>query len=202
MRGCSEVMASQHFLRLRCRERLVDMPTRVVEQVAPLQKEKLQASGVDLGSDMIFGTRLGFSGTPSNLLPMELRPCNFEPGSEAQIVRITTNPNVMHVREIRGWSVAKIIDIMRDSGENGHFNAMIDTGALITGMTNEEVCREVLKDGGASHVEVAIFLNSRDEKMVVGRDASPPYPLSRCGVALEKRCMLMPLELVASLRTT
>ena len=52
----------------------------------------------------------------------------------------------------------------------------------------------MLRDGGAAHVDVAVFLNSRDEKMVLGRDESPPYPLSRCGVALAKRftCAQLP----------
>ena len=90
------------------------------------------ASGVDLGSDMLFGTRLGFSGTPSNLLPMELRPCHFEPGSEAQVVRITTNPGVMSVREVTDWTLSTIINLLRnkDNDPANRFNAMIDTGAL------------------------------------------------------------------------
>ena len=154
----------------------------VFPRVMEHQHFKLQASGVDLGSDMLFGTRLGFSGTPSNLLPMELRPCHFEPGSEAQIVRASTDPNVMHVKEIRNWSVKSVIDEVR----NGGYNALIDTGALITGYTNQEVCVEVLRDGGASHVDVAVFLNARDEKMVLDRYGAV-YELSRCGVALKRR---------------
>ena len=42
-------------------------------QVMRQQVTKLQASGVDLGSNLMFGVRLGFSGTPSDLLPTELR---------------------------------------------------------------------------------------------------------------------------------
>ena len=81
---------------------------------------------------MLFGTRLGFSGTPSNLLPMELRPCHFEPGSEAQVVRITTNPGVMSVREVTDWTLSTIINLLRnkDNDPANRFNAMIDTGAL------------------------------------------------------------------------
>ena len=154
----------------------------VFPRVMQHQSFKLQASGVDLGSDMLLGTRLGFSGTPSNLLPMELRPCRFEPGSEAQVVRICTDPQVMSVREIRQGTVSSIITEVR----NGGYNALIDTGALITGYTNQEVCVEVLRDGGAAHVDVAVFLNARDEKMVIERDGTV-YPLSRCGVSLKKR---------------
>ncbi|CAE7939338.1 unnamed protein product [Symbiodinium sp. KB8] len=39
------------------------------------QRTKLTASGYDLGSDMLFNIRLGFSGTPSNLLPEGLPDC-------------------------------------------------------------------------------------------------------------------------------
>lgn len=33
---------------------------------------KLAANGQDVGGDMLFDVKLGFSGTPSNLLPLEL----------------------------------------------------------------------------------------------------------------------------------
>ena len=154
----------------------------VFPRVLEHQHFKLAASGVDLGSKMLFGTRLGFSGTPSNLLPMDLRPCHFEPGSEAQVVRVSTDPSVMKVKEIKYWSVKSIIKEVRDGG----YNALIDTGALITGFTNEEVCIEILRDGGAPHVDVAVFLNARDEKMVLDRYGAV-YDLSRCGVALKRR---------------
>jgi hypothetical protein len=39
------------------------------------QNLKLSASGQELGGDMLFGSRLGFSGTPSDLLPLELGTC-------------------------------------------------------------------------------------------------------------------------------
>ena len=38
-------------------------------------KEKLSASGGDLGSNLIFKQRLGFTGTPSELLPMTMGKC-------------------------------------------------------------------------------------------------------------------------------
>ena len=51
---------------------------------------------------------------------MDLRPCHFEPGSEAQIVRICTSPEVMEVKEIRSWTVQSIITEVR----NGPYNAL------------------------------------------------------------------------------
>ena len=137
--------------------------SHVFPRVMQHQPFKLQASGVDLGSDMLFGTRLGFSGTPSNLLPMELRPCIFEPGSEAQVVRVATDAHVMTVLEVNDWSVTKLIDVVRNASPGYH--ALIDTGALVTGFTNQEVCEAMLRDRGMPHVDVAIFLNARDEKV-------------------------------------
>eukprot|EP00959_Pyramimonas_sp_CCMP1952_P120448 2518679-Pyramimonas_sp.AAC.1 len=39
------------------------------------QPLKLSASGHDLGGRLLFGRCLGFSGTPSDLLPLELGRC-------------------------------------------------------------------------------------------------------------------------------
>lgn len=45
------------------------------------QVKKLSASGQAVGGDMLFGSRIGFSGTPSDLLPKELGQCGYETGS-------------------------------------------------------------------------------------------------------------------------
>jgi hypothetical protein len=39
------------------------------------QATKISACGHELGSSILFGRRIGFSGTPSNLLPMDLGDC-------------------------------------------------------------------------------------------------------------------------------
>jgi len=70
----------------------------LVEIVFPLtmrhQAVKLQATGYDVGSNMLFGCSLGFSGTPSDVLPTRLRPCHFETGSEALILSTLLRPGV------------------------------------------------------------------------------------------------------------
>ena len=50
------------------------------------QKLKVSACGHELGSSILFGARIGFSGTPSNLLPIDLGDCQYEPGSDGRIV--------------------------------------------------------------------------------------------------------------------
>ena len=47
---------------------------------------KLSACGQELGGDMLFPRRLGFSGTPSNLLPREFGGCKFADGDDARIL--------------------------------------------------------------------------------------------------------------------
>lgn len=44
------------------------------------QQIKLSACGQEVGGDMLFSKRLGFSGTPSDLLPEELGRCGYEKG--------------------------------------------------------------------------------------------------------------------------
>jgi hypothetical protein len=58
------------------------------------QEIKISACGHELGSSMLFSRRIGFSGTPSNLLPIDLGQCQYEPGSDGRIVNVLTSPKV------------------------------------------------------------------------------------------------------------
>ncbi|KAJ8548740.1 hypothetical protein ON010_g10931 [Phytophthora cinnamomi] len=55
------------------------------------QKLKISACGHELGSNSLFAKRIGFSGTPSNLLPMDLGECYYEPRSDGSIFEALTN---------------------------------------------------------------------------------------------------------------
>lgn len=55
------------------------------------QALKLAANGQDVGGDMLFRTKLGFSGTPSDLLPVELGRCQFEMGNTAMMLHYLTD---------------------------------------------------------------------------------------------------------------
>ena len=150
---------------------------------------KLQASGVDLGSDMIFGTRLGFSGTPSDLLPRELRPCHYEQGSEAEIIRVLTSTTHVDCEFVVGeWSVDSLLRNIAARGKGGReYTALIDTGALITGYTNEQVARKLLEYGLVG-LDACVFIDGDDRRMVVDRSLNAaPVPLDRSGIKIEKR---------------
>ena len=56
------------------------------------QRTKLSNSGQELGGAMLFGKRLGFSGTPSDLLPLDLGRCGYERGSEGLMMSVLSTP--------------------------------------------------------------------------------------------------------------
>ena len=68
-------------------------------------------TGQELGGDMLFGRRIGFSGTPSDILPRELGQCDYERGSDGQVVHYLTSPAVVsHVDLPVGWTVKALLD--------------------------------------------------------------------------------------------
>jgi hypothetical protein len=76
------------------------------------QNMKISACGQELGGEMLFARRLGFSGTPSDLLPLELGKCHYEKGSDGKMLSYLTSPVVSRV-----FFVAEF-----KSGETTHFD--------------------------------------------------------------------------------
>ena len=158
--------------------------------VMQFQSTKLTAAGIDLGGDMLFDIRLGFSGTPSDLIPPALGNCQFEPGSEAQILRVLSSPQYVESTNFpleghEDWNVESLL-VWIATHEQPRFSALIDTGALITGYTNEQVARYLLKHG-LPQMEACVFLDSQDRKVIVDRTPNPPLLMNRSGVAMDKR---------------
>jgi len=165
----------------------------VFPECTPHRPAKLSASGVDLGGGLIFGSVFGFSGTPSAMLPTKLCPPKIrdmvERGSDAKMIRTLTSTKVTSLESLsQGWKVDDILKWVADH-ESPSFNALIDTGALITGLTNEEVARSLLKmDGpGMKNIEVVVFFSDNGEQLFVDRGGGLPAPLSRCGVGKSRR---------------
>ena len=159
---------------------------------------KLSASGVDLGGGTLFGACFGFSGTPSAMLPTKMRNSvasirdMMEKGSDAAMIRNLTSTGtdaIVGVTNIevkqRGWTVDALLELIA-THTTPSFNALIDTGALITGLTNEEVARALLRAGLAG-VDVCVFFDDDGRQLFVDRNGGSPAPLSRCGVSKERR---------------
>jgi hypothetical protein len=187
-----EVMQFEDLTQLNTVHQLLHLQHEVIEYyliqvIFPItmvhHQVKIQASGQDLGSDMIFSVRLGFSGTPSDVLPRQIRPCFYESGSEGEILMTLSNPECVDIRILEGkWSVKRLL---RFAAEN-NFNCLIDPGALITGLTNEEVARFLLKFL-PSKFRGCVYLDRRGRKMIVERTNSNSLPLERSGIPTDYR---------------
>lgn len=128
--------------------------------------EKIAASGQDLGGDMLFSRRVGFSGTPSDLLPEELGQCHYDEGVDGKIYHYLTSDSIMSSRLLGAdWTVTNILDSIIKS--DPPFHVLIDTGALITGLSNYEVARYLLTHGLSNEFDGVVFLDHRDRKMIV-----------------------------------
>lgn len=67
------------------------------------------------------------------------------------------------------------------------FHALIDVGALITGMDNEQVARYLIKHLPAEHFDGVVFLDRHDRKMILHRSSGRCLGLAQCGVDLHRR---------------
>ena len=149
------------------------------------QTVKLSANAQELGGDLLFRVRLGFSGTPSDLLPLELGHCHYAAGDDAKMLHILTSPkNATYLPLPLDWSVEGLLDAIANA--QPPFNALIDTGALVTGLSNLQVAH-ALMERGLPDVDAVVFLDEYDRKMTLLRSGLKVVELKECGVALERR---------------
>ena len=69
---------------------------------------------------------------------------------------------------------------------NPPFHALIDTGALVTDMTNKEVAECLLREG-LKNLEGCVYLDESDRQMVLMRSSPHPVPIKECGLPWEAR---------------
>jgi hypothetical protein len=136
--------------------------------------------------------------TPLQLEPRSLRlasgfNCVLAPlrtderGSDGKMLNILTDPNVIAVHyATEGWDVdSLLLHICRST--QPRYNALIDTGALITGKSNKEVAAFLFANGLGSWCDGVVFLDEHDEKMILVKASGRVVKLSQCGIAVEKR---------------
>eukprot|EP01107_Rhizomastix_libera_P015447 TRINITY_DN5841_c0_g1_i1.p1 TRINITY_DN5841_c0_g1~~TRINITY_DN5841_c0_g1_i1.p1 ORF type:complete len:4156 (-),score=944.82 TRINITY_DN5841_c0_g1_i1:134-11092(-) len=147
------------------------------------QEIKISACGHELGSSILFGRRIGFSGTPSNLLPVDLGSCLYEHGSDGRIVSVLTSQRVVTSEIKNDWSAKSLLDDICSC--KNVFHALIDTGALITGLSNEEVAQYLLQRL-PEWMEGVVYLDRSDRQMILLRSGRS-VNLAQCGIPPEKR---------------
>eukprot|EP00796_Vickermania_ingenoplastis_P003610 gene3610-2550_t len=147
---------------------------------------KISACGHELGSSMLFGRRLGFSGTPSNLLPVDLGACEYESGSDARVLSVLTDPEVVSSQTIEDdWTPLKVLD--RIAKAQPPFYALIDAGALITNMNNSDVAVYLLARLPHYLFDGVVYLDDRDQQMVLQRSNGIAVPVAQCGIPISRR---------------
>lgn len=147
---------------------------------------KVSACGHELGSSMLFGRRLGFSGTPSDLLPLDLGACEYEVGSDARVLSVLTDPEVVRVEVLEeDWTPLRVLD--RIAAAQPPFYALIDAGALITNMNNPDVATYLLGRLPSYLFDGVVYLDERDEQMVQQRQNGIAVPVAQCGIPVSRR---------------
>ncbi|KAJ8602501.1 hypothetical protein CTAYLR_001253 [Chrysophaeum taylorii] len=150
------------------------------------QRRKISASGQAIGGDMLFARRVGFSGTPSDLLPLELGACEYQEGDDGKMLATVLDRDVCSSEELpAGWSVEDLLELAA-TATAPRIHALIDTGALVTGRTNRQVATDLLKRGLA-WCDGVVYLDDDDKKQVLVRATMRAMPEEQCGVPLERR---------------
>lgn len=119
------------------------------------------------------------------------------------MLHVLTNPQVMAIEHVSmNWSVESLLRrVARSAGTGtgggsssggeeknggGGYRALIDTGALITGMTNLQVAQFLLA-AGLEGLDGVVFLNEADKKMILLRNGHAVLPLEQCGIDKAKQ---------------
>ncbi|CAK0904785.1 unnamed protein product [Prorocentrum cordatum] len=151
---------------------------------------QLTACGQELAGKQLGGMCLGFSGTPNDLLPRSMGECVYTAGVDAQVLGCLSSPDVVSVCTMSSWTPTGILDYIAqaraDNGRSPKYHALIDVGALITGMSNLEAAGYLLRSG-LQGLEGVVFLNSAGERMVLVRDGFKVIDLAQCGLANHQR---------------
>ena len=147
------------------------------------QKQKISASGSDLGGDLVFPKRIGFTGTPSDLLPQAMGACGFREGTEGEMVHTLTELRMMKPVVLReslehsgslDWDSTMILTMIAKSHPafEQPLHALIDTGALITGLSNQEVAIHLIASGLPR--DGVVYLDENDVKMIYEKKGGEP----------------------------
>lgn len=178
LRRTNEAQIGRAFRLLRKRKEVVSfwVSMFVFPRHTQHQEVKLSACAQELGSEMIFTRRVGFSGTPSSLIPHDLGECGFEPGSEANILNTLTKESIVDMPPLikSPWEPKDILIAV--ATDPACYRALIDTGALVTGFSNEEAAACLLEhfptnpNVRAIQVEGVVYLDD-----MVSRPKAPSF---------------------------
>ncbi|EEQ97587.1 hypothetical protein Pmar_PMAR028394 [Perkinsus marinus ATCC 50983] len=152
----------------------------------------LVASGQELGSPLLFRHRLGFSGTPNDLLPTHMGECQYERGCDGHITATLTDTGIVigdggQLATLPPeWTVN---DLLKQAASVEGVYALIDCGALITGVSNLHIAQELLRILPAATFDAVVFLDdSSDQRLILERSNNgKAIPLAYSGLDPRRR---------------
>lgn len=116
--------------------------------------------------------------------PKELGQCDYEQGDDGKMLSTVLDPAICTTEVLNDdWSVPILLQKI---AESSIFRALIDTGALITGYSNQEVAAELLHRG-LRWCDGVVFLDDADKQQVLVRATGRVVSADQCGVPLERR---------------
>eukprot|EP00913_Durusdinium_trenchii_P010835 g10164.t1 len=138
---------------------------------------KLSANGQDLGGEVLSSSRLGFSGTPNDLLPRSLGQCRYAQGDDAKMLTTLSDPLVVQVSLVEeGWNAQRLLQ--RVATHQPPLNALIEAwcGA---------VARALLDYG--LPFEAVVFCDSGGGQQLLRRTSATAVKVSNCTLPLHRR---------------
>lgn len=160
------------------------LETFVFPRHLPYSGSKIASSGQDLGSEMLFDARIGYSGTPSMLIPREMGACYYQTGQTANTIATLTSPDSADVDILpSNWTA---LSILARVAKTSRYHALIDTGALITGLNNQQAA-EALLALGLARFDGVVFFSQADVPMVLHRKHARVVPFAQCGLLPHRR---------------
>lgn len=109
----------------------------------------------------------------------------YERGSDGKMLHYLSSPDIMSSELLENsWCVESLLD--RIAKADPPYHALIDTGALITGMTNLEVASYLLQNG-LDTMQGVVFLDNADKKMILVRASMKVMPLEQSGIERAQR---------------
>jgi len=101
------------------------------------------------------------------------------------MLHVLTSPAVVEPTRLgEDWSVLSLL--ARVASWSPPLHALIDTGALVTGLTNFEVARALL-EMGLQHADGCIFMDASGCKMILMREGMQVLKLEQCGLPASRR---------------
>lgn len=104
------------------------------------------------------------------------------------ILSVLTDPHVVKVWEPPAdWSPRSLLETIGESAARDGCSALIDTGALVTGLSNRQVARALLALLPPADFDAVIYLDERDRAVALVRGTARTLALEDCAVPLRRR---------------